>query len=129
MTDKKETAILIVDDEEWIRDLLKDILETNGYRTKTAKNGTDAIKKIKQESFNVVICDINMPKLSGFDVLKQVRLIDSSIKIIMMTANGNEYYYNQCMSMGASGFIGKPFDMQEMLAAIEYSTGKNSFTD
>ena len=129
MSDKNETTILIVDDNECIRELLKEFLKTHEYRVKTAKNGFDALEKIRKECFQVVICDINMPECSGLEVLKKALLINSATKFIMMTANGNEYYYTQSMSGGASDFISKPFDISQILSAIERSLGSQSSYD
>lgn len=121
--------LMVIDDEPWIREMLKDVLQNNGYLVKTEGNGLEALQKLKKEHFDALICDIDMPGCSGFTVLKRAKLIDSEVKIIMMTGSGNESYYYQSMSLGASGFFNKPFDLHQMLSVIERSTGSKKRTE
>ncbi|OGF47478.1 MAG: hypothetical protein A2452_03080 [Candidatus Firestonebacteria bacterium RIFOXYC2_FULL_39_67] len=111
--------ILIADDEPGIRDLLELELGLQGYSVSTAVNGQEAIEKIKKEKFDILLCDIRMPKATGIQVLKESKKHNPDIKVIMMTGYGEESNYNDSMRFGASGFISKPFHIDEVIASVE----------
>ncbi|OFZ56648.1 MAG: hypothetical protein A2328_03535, partial [Bdellovibrionales bacterium RIFOXYB2_FULL_36_6] len=87
----------------------------------TEGNGLEALQKLKNEHFDTIISDIDMPGCSGFELLKKAKIIDSNANIIIMTASSNESYCCQSMYLGASGFFHKPFDIQQLLSNIECS--------
>ena len=99
-------------------------LGAEGYTVETAVNGEDAIKKIKKEKYDLILCDIKMPKGSGIKVLKTAKKVEPEIPVIMMTGYGNEENYNASMFAGAAGFISKPFHIDEVLAAVEKAVKK-----
>ncbi|MFH1075045.1 MAG: response regulator [Candidatus Firestonebacteria bacterium] len=116
-----ETAvkILVVDDEKGIRELLELELGLQGYFVATALNGQEAIEKIKKEKFDIVLCDIKMPKVTGIQVLKESKKHNPDIPVIIMTGYGEEANYNDSIRFGASGFISKPFHIDEVIASVE----------
>ena len=82
--------VLIVDDEDRIRDIIKEYLDFEGYTYDEASNGMEAIDKIKENEYSVVILDIMMPKVDGFTVVREVRKF-SDVPVIMLSARGEEY--------------------------------------
>ena len=119
MKKKSKTRILIVDDNEAILKLLEFLLKMHFFDVETENNGLNAVERIKKESFDLVVCDIDMPQYSGLSVLKEACLLNLKTKIVMMTGNLHEDYYEQSMALGASGFLGKPFESQQLLKTIE----------
>lgn len=118
MADEK---ILIVDDEEHIVELLKFNLENSGFKVITAYNGIDALKMIREEHPKLVLLDLMLPGLDGYDVCKEVRR-DASIEktsIIMITAKGDELDKILGLELGADDYITKPFSVRELMARVK----------
>lgn len=113
--------ILIVDDEEHIRELLKFNLENNGYKTISADNGLDALKIAKSEKLGLVLLDLMLPGMDGYDVCKEIRkdINISSTPIIMITAKGDEFDKVLGLELGADDYLTKPFSIREMLARVK----------
>ena len=116
---QNSARILVADDEQGIRELLELELGLQGYAIETVTNGQEAIDKIKKEKFDLVLCDIKMPKATGIQVLKEARKYNPDMRVIMMTGYGEEANYNDSMRFGASGFISKPFHIDEVVASVE----------
>jgi two-component system alkaline phosphatase synthesis response regulator PhoP len=116
-----EEKILIVDDEEHICELIKFNLEKNGYKTITAGDGIEALKKIKQEKPNLILLDVMLPGMDGYDVCKEIRKDSSiaTIPIIMITAKGEEFDKVLGLELGADDYITKPFSVRELVARIK----------
>ncbi|WP_055667941.1 response regulator transcription factor [Desnuesiella massiliensis] len=118
MADEK---ILVVDDEEHIIELLKFNLENSGYKIYAATNGLDAIKLAKAEIPKLILLDLMLPGMDGYDVCKEIRK-DSSIShipIIMITAKGEELDKILGLELGADDYITKPFSIRELLARVK----------
>ena len=116
-----EEKILIVDDEEHIQELLKFNLENNGYRVLCADNGIDALKVAREEIPQLVLLDLMLPKMDGYDVCKEIRR-DSSISnmpIIMLTAKGEELDKILGLELGADDYLTKPFSVRELMARVK----------
>lgn len=111
--------ILIVDDEQAMRIGLKDNLEVEGYETDEAQDGLEAIEKIKANSYSLIILDVMMPGLSGFDVCKKIRAMSNSTPIILLTAKGEEIDKVLGLELGADDYITKPFSLRELLARVK----------
>ena len=107
--------VLIVDDEERIRDIIKEYLDFEGYTYDEASNGMEAIEKIKENEYSVVILDIMMPKVDGFTVVREVRKF-SDVPVIMLSARGEEYDKLFGFEMGVDDYITKPFSPKELVA-------------
>lgn len=115
-------SILIVDDEKGIRDSLAAYLKLEEYKAETAQDGWEALDKLRESTFNVVLLDINMPGLDGIDTLQSIKAIDFSIQVIMMTAFSTFEKTMQCMEHGATDYILKPFDnLEEILRLVKIS--------
>lgn len=111
--------ILIVEDEPNMRMGLKDNLEFEGYDVDSADNGEDGLKKILENKFDLVILDIMLPKMSGFDVCKKTREKAISTPIILLTAKGEEIDKIVGLELGADDYVTKPFSLRELLARIK----------
>lgn len=113
-------SILIVDDSVSIVNSLGKILELNGYRVDSAFNGSDALRKIRQSEYDVVICDIEMPGITGMDFLERVRRdFDDHLDVILMTGFLDQEYFIQAIRLGASDFIRKPVESTQILRSIK----------
>ena len=110
--------VLIVDDEERIRDIIKEYLDFEGYTYDEAADGMEAIEKIKNDEFDVVVLDIMMPKVDGFTVVREVRKF-SNVPVIMLSARGEEYDKLFGFEMGVDDYITKPFSPKELVARVK----------
>jgi DNA-binding NtrC family response regulator len=112
--------ILIVDDEPLIREVLSEHFKA-AYDVETAMNGTDALAAVVRQRPDLMLLDINMPRMNGVEVLKDVKKIDDSIAVIMVTANEQVSLAAEALRSGAFGYVPKPFDfryMDHMVATI-----------
>lgn len=116
-----EEKVLIVDDEEHIRELIKFNLDKNGYRTICADNGLDALKMAKSENPQLILLDVMLPAMDGYDVCKEIRRDNSisSTPIIMITAKGEEFDKVLGLELGADDYITKPFSIRELIARVK----------
>lgn len=116
-----QEKILIVDDEEHICELIKFNLENNGYKTIISNNGVDALKKVKYEKPKLVLLDVMLPEMDGYDVCKEIKKDNSisSIPIIMITAKGEEFDKVLGLELGADDYITKPFSVRELVARVK----------
>lgn len=110
--------ILLVEDEEHLRDTIKFNLELEGYLVTTASNGKQAIQKFKQERFNLIILDVMMPELNGFEVCEIIRLEDSLIPILFLTAKSATEDRVMGLKKGGDDYLSKPFNLEEMLLRV-----------
>jgi len=111
--------ILVIDDEVGIRQMLKTVLEKAGYDVDLAENGVIALEKVKNELFDIILCDIKMPEMDGFAFLEQVKKLDISLTIIMMTSFGSVETAIEAIRKGAYDYISKPFKTDEVIIAIK----------
>ena len=119
MQKPEEQKFLVVDDEIFIVELLKDYLETLGYRCQTAYNGREALKRVQLDGpFTIVITDICMPEMDGLHLIKTLKEKYPDTDIIAMTGYTRSYRYTDVIKAGANDFINKPFDLDELQAKI-----------
>ena len=118
--------ILVIDDEKSIRYVLKDILEHEGYEVVEVDNGEDALKKIEDEVFNVVLCDIKMPKMDGMEVLEKAGEIAPDVPFIMISAHGNIDIAVEATKKGAYDFLVKPPDLNRLLITVKNAQDKSN---
>lgn len=116
---KKNISILAVDDDKTLRDLLEKILTRIGYEVDTAVDGEEAVDKLRQKQYHLVISDIKMPRLNGFELLKVVREKYPEIGMIMMTAFGDSLSIKDSLLLGADEYITKPFKSSEITLIVE----------
>ncbi len=113
----RKTRILVVDDELSIVKFLRANLETKGYKVLAAVDGTEALQTIEMELPDLVVLDIMMPKMDGFEVCRRLREW-SQIPIIMLSARGDENDKVKCLDLGADDYITKPFGASELIARV-----------
>jgi DNA-binding response OmpR family regulator len=114
-----QARILVADDEEGIRELLREQLSVSGYITDEATDGAEAIEKLEHESYDLAILDINMPKRTGLDVLKHIRDRQLKMGVIMLTGRLGFSVGSESMLLGADEYITKPFDLEYLELAIK----------
>ena len=110
--------ILITDDERAIRRALREILEFEGYQIEEAENGMDALKLLREQSFDLVFCDIKMPQLDGLELLSKIKEEGIKSLIIMISGHGTVETAVQAIKNGAFDFIEKPLDLNRILVTI-----------
>ena len=110
----KDRSILIVDDEKNIRLTLSQALEASGWETDTASNGEEALLKLKEREFRLILLDLKMPGMDGMEVLRRVSEVRPDIRIIIITAYGTVESAVEAMKLGACDFIQKPFVPDEI---------------
>ena len=123
MTEKKR--ILIVDDDDEIRDLLEFDVSHSGYFVDTASDGKEGLQKALNNSYDLILLDVMMPKMNGFDVCKNIRQAKLSIPILMLTAKGTINDKTIGFDCGADDYLVKPFDIQEVLLRIRVLLRRN----
>lgn len=111
--------ILVVDDDKHTRMLFKAVLESAGYTVTTAENGMDALKKMEQEHTDLIVLDIMMPDMDGYEFTKLLRDNDNNIPILMVTAKQLPADKHQGFLVGTDDYITKPIDEEEMLLRIK----------
>jgi DNA-binding response OmpR family regulator len=112
-------TILIVEDEPAMQLGLRDNLEFEGYTVETASDGAEGLAKIKSKPYDLVLLDVMLPKLSGFDVCKEARAVSAVMPILLLTARGEEIDKVLGLELGADDYIVKPFGVRELLARIK----------
>ncbi len=113
------TRILIVDDELILRESLAAWLERDGHEVTAVAGGEEAIELIKREGFDIVFLDIKLEGMDGLDVLREIRKIDPEVKVLMITAYGSISTAVEAMKLGASDYLLKPFEPEELSMLIE----------
>ena len=110
--------ILIVEDEEKIARVVQLELEFEGYESKIAKTGTEAMEKFGNGNWDLILLDVMLPNISGLEVLRRIRLKNAVIPIILLTARDSVVDKVSGLDQGASDYITKPFQIEELLARI-----------
>jgi two-component system, NtrC family, nitrogen regulation response regulator NtrX len=119
-------AILLIDDEKSIRNVLKDILQHEGYRIEEAADGEQGLQKLAAQPFDLVLCDIKMPKMDGLEVLQQIMLLQPDVPVIMISGHGTIETAVDAVKKGAFDFIAKPPDLNRLLITIRNALDKNT---
>ncbi|MBE7020411.1 MAG: response regulator transcription factor [Ruminococcaceae bacterium] len=114
-----EKYILIVEDEKPISDILKFNLEKEGYKTRQAFDGEEGLNLAKAEDFDLVLLDVMLPKMDGFQVLRELRAVKKSIPILLVTAREDEIDKVLGLELGADDYITKPYSVRELIARIK----------
>jgi CheY-like chemotaxis protein len=115
---KAPGSVLVVDDERVIRDLLVQIITREGYVVDQACDGLEALKKLEDRWFDYIISDIQMPNMDGLTLLKKVRSLHPSIRVLMITGQTARFSAGQATAAGADGFIAKPFKNTEIARTL-----------
>ena len=126
--ENNKNHILIVDDDDRIRNLLKDYLSDNNYIVSTAENAEQAKKRITYLKFDIIILDVMMPGQNGYELTKDIKK-NIKVPIILLTAKGEVENRIKGLELGADDYIGKPFEPKELLLRIKNIINKNNKID
>lgn len=118
--------ILIIDDEKAIRKTLLEILSFEGYKMDEAADGEEGLKKFKEKTYDLVLCDIKMPKLDGIEFLQKAGEINPDVPVIMISGHGNIETAVEAVKKGAYDYISKPPDLNRLLITIRNAMEKGS---
>ncbi len=118
------TSILIIDDEKAIRKTLSEILSFEGYKIDEAGDGEEGLKRFSEKSYDLVLCDIKMPKLDGIEFLEKAKVINADVPIIMISGHGNIDTAVEAVKKGAFDYISKPPDLNRLLITLRNATEK-----
>tara|TARA_X000001036_G_scaffold408502_1_gene418810 strand:+ start:287 stop:964 length:678 start_codon:yes stop_codon:yes gene_type:complete len=122
--ENSKNHILIVDDDDRIRNLLKDYLSENSYIVSTAENADQAKEKLNYLKFDIIILDVMMPGQNGYELTKEIKK-HIKVPIILLTAKGEVESRIKGLELGADDYIGKPFEPKELLLRIKNIINKN----
>lgn len=111
-------TILIIDDERAIRNVLKDILGNEGFKVDEAADGEEGLKKFTTGTYDVVLCDIKMPKIDGIEFLQKATEVNADTPVIMISGHGNIETAVDAVKKGAYDYISKPPDLNRLLITI-----------
>ena len=126
--ENSKNHILIVDDDDRIRNLLKDYLSENSYIVSTAENADQAKERLHFLKFDIIILDVMMPGQNGYDLTKEIKK-QIKVPIILLTAKGEVESRIKGLEIGADDYIGKPFEPKELLLRIKNIINKNNTFD
>src|SRR6476620_10564158 len=118
--------ILIIDDEKAIRKTLTEILSYEGYKIEEASDGEEGLKKFRERAFDVVLCDIKMPKLDGIEFLDKAREANPDVPVIMIPGHGTIETAVEAVKKGAYDYIAKPPDLNRLLITIRNAMDKTN---
>ena len=124
-----EKRILIVDDDDEIRELLEFDIGHSGYFVDTAKDGLEGLNKALNNTYDLILLDVMMPKMNGFDVCRNIRQAKLAIPILMLTAKGTIDDKTEGFDSGADDYLVKPFDIQEVLLRIRVLLRRNNMEE
>ena len=109
--------LLVVDDDQKIREIISNFLTRQGYQVAQTDNGTQALRKFLEENFDLVVTDFQMPGMNGLSLTKRIHSVVPETPVIVMSGNDN-IGKNKALNVGAADFIQKPFVLQELLSKI-----------
>jgi excisionase family DNA binding protein len=113
-----KAIILVIDDEEVIRSLFKDVLEELGHRVITTGTTAEGLELVKQRSFDLVFLDLKMPSMDGAELFRQIKAIKPKLPVIIITGYPNSDMMARVLAQGPFGVMNKPFDESDIMAAI-----------
>jgi two-component system OmpR family response regulator len=112
------SKILVVDDEQAVREMVADALSLAGYSTGIAVDGFDAVQKLKGGDYQLLITDVNMPKLDGYELVERLRVKGNMIPVIFLTARSEKPDIARGFRVGADDYISKPFGLEELVLRV-----------
>ncbi|GBE58168.1 response regulator SaeR [bacterium BMS3Abin01] len=121
----EKNHVLVVDDEEVIRDVCAQILVAEGYEVTTARNGKEALREVSEKNFDVVVTDIMMPDMSGLELLEVIKSTSMDVCTVVITGLGTFDMATQSDRLGAREFVVKPFTPDELSAAVGKALSKH----
>ncbi len=111
--------VLVVDDQEGIRKLLKEVFEELGYQAEAVATGEEAIQAVSEGSFKLILMDMKMPGLSGFETAEKLKALNGSLMIVLMTGFYDDFLLQEIKRYGVDGLINKPFNLEEIQKILE----------
>ncbi len=120
--------LLVVDDEEKIRGMIEKYALHEGYEVDTAVDGLEAVKKFASEHYDVVVLDVMMPQMDGYETLKKMKEIRENVHCIFLTALGQEYDRIYGFDVGAEDYVTKPFSLKELMMRIRVILKRENVT-
>ncbi len=114
----------MVDDEKYIRELFTELLSKQECRVQTAGDGEEALSLLRKAQFDVMLSDVRMPRMDGFALLKAAKKAYPRLAVVMMTGFSQDYAIKEVVSLGAEGYLSKPFRCEEVLLVIRQAHEK-----
>lgn len=118
--------ILIADDEESMRFLVREVMTREGFEVETASNGEEAVQKIREQDFDLLVMDVKMPKMDGMEALRQVKKFRPDLIVVMITAFGSQQLALDAVRQGAYDYFNKPFELDEMRIVVRRALEKQA---
>ena len=122
---EKKYSILLVEDEENLQEALKLNLELEDYEITSSFNGADALEKVRQEHFDLIILDVMLPEIDGISVCETIRLQHNPVPILILSAKNSSADRVLGLKKGADDYLTKPFNLEELLLRVEKLIRKN----
>lgn len=120
-----KTSLLVVEDEESLRDTIKLNLELEGYEVTTVDNGASVLKAVKNEYFDLIILDIMLPEMDGITVCENIRMQNNEVPILFLSARNSSTDRIEGLKKGGDDYLTKPFNLEELLLRVEKLIVKN----
>lgn len=114
-----QKTILVVDDSEYMRGVISSFLDLEDFKYLQAKDGVEALTVFNANSFDLIITDINMPRMNGITLIKEIRKLNATIPIIVLTTESAESMQKEALLQGANGWLTKPFNAPNLMELIE----------
>ncbi len=118
-SDAQQTKILIVDDEAGVRELLKDALKLAGFDTQVANDGMSALTALRSFTPDIMIIDINMPLMDGFELVERLRKNGNDVPVLMLSARADRVDVTRGLTLGADDYVVKPFGLEELVLRLK----------
>jgi two-component system OmpR family response regulator len=118
MSPNSPARILLIEDEKGIREMVREVLAIEGYAVEIAVDGQEALSLLRKERFDLMVVDLNLPKLNGFDLLEKVRKDGDDTPALIVTARGDKEDVTRGLRLGADDYVKKPFGIEELLLRI-----------
>jgi len=116
---KLSCCILLVDDEANLRTVFSDVLKRAGYRVNTVEDGHEAVKEVEENTYNLALVDLRMPRMDGIEVLENIKKRKPELPVIIYTGYGSVTTAVEAMRKGASDYLNKPFSPEELKLSIK----------
>ncbi len=115
--------VLVVDDERFVRDLLEKVLRRRGHAVTVAADAAEALRLVGEQRFDVMLTDVVMPGMDGFELLRRVKGLAPALKVIVLTGYARRQSISDFLLYGADDYLSKPFQVHELVAAVDRATG------
>jgi len=118
---KTSPRVLIVDDDQFVRAVLRDVLSPSGYQCSEARDGVEAMVRVRTDRPHVVLLDLLMPKMSGIEALQEISQASPRSRVVVITSLASDALLKQALSAGACGYVVKPFHPMEIEEAVRHA--------